>query len=66
VIAHVMGLPIEESLLQLAPAGLAMTVVVIAGRSSFGRLRGRILHRSPGISPRTADEASPASRRRAG
>jgi hypothetical protein len=42
VIAHVLGLPIEESVLQLAPAGAAMvTAVAIAGRESLGRLRGR-------------------------
>ena len=40
MLAHVMGLPVEESILQLAPAGAAMvTAVAIAGRASLGRLR---------------------------
>jgi hypothetical protein len=44
VIAHVMGLPIEESVLQLAPIGAVMVpAVVIAGRKGLGRLR-RWLH----------------------
>jgi len=46
VIAHVMGLPIEESVLQFAPAGAAMmTALVIAGRAELGRLRRRLRHR---------------------
>jgi hypothetical protein len=40
IVAHVMGIPVEESVLQLAPAGAAlMTLVGIAGRASLGRLR---------------------------
>jgi hypothetical protein len=40
---HIMGIPIEESVLALAPAGAAIaTAVVIAGRSTLGRLRGRV------------------------
>jgi hypothetical protein len=40
--AHVNGMPVEESLLQLVPAAAAMlTVVAIAGRASLGRLRRR-------------------------
>jgi hypothetical protein len=35
-----MGIPIEESLLQLAPAGAAIVITVaIAGRATLGRLR---------------------------
>ena len=42
IVAHVMGLPVEESVLQLAPAGAAMvTAVAIAGRTTLGRLRRR-------------------------
>jgi hypothetical protein len=42
-----MGLPLEESALQLAPAGAAMaTAVAIAGRASLGKLRRRLRHRS--------------------
>ena len=49
IVAHVMGMPVEESVLQLAPAGAAMvTAVAIAGRASLGRLRRRLRHRSPG------------------
>ena len=51
IVAHVMGIPIEESVLQLAPAGAAMvTAVAIAGRASLGRLRRRLRH-----GPRGAD-----------
>jgi hypothetical protein len=40
--AHIMGIPVEESVLQLAPAGAAMvTAVAIAGRTTLGRLRRR-------------------------
>ena len=42
MIAHVMGLPIEESFLQLAPAGAAtVTAVAIAARSALARLKRR-------------------------
>jgi hypothetical protein len=48
MLAHIMGIPIEESILQLAPAGAAMlTAVAIASRASLGRLRRRLRHRSP-------------------
>ena len=48
MIAHIMGIPIEESVLQLLPAGAAMmTAVAIAGRTGLGRLRRRIRHRVP-------------------
>ena len=44
---HIMGIPIEESVLQLAPAGAAMvTAVAIAGRARLGRLRARPGRRS--------------------
>jgi hypothetical protein len=39
IVAHVMGIPIEESVLQLAPAGAAIvTAVVIAARTTLDRL----------------------------
>ena len=42
IIAHIMGIPVEESVLQLAPAGAAtVTAVWIAGRTTLRRLRGR-------------------------
>ena len=46
IVAHVLGLPIEESVLQLAPAGVAIvTVLVITARATLGRLRRRLRHR---------------------
>ncbi len=46
MIAHIMGLPIEESVVQLAPFGAAMiSVVIIAGRTRFGQLRRLVRHR---------------------
>jgi hypothetical protein len=40
IVAHIMGIPIEESVLQLAPAGAAIvTTIVIVARSSLGRRR---------------------------
>ena len=48
-LAHVLGIPIEESFLLLAPSGAAMlTAVAVAGRASIGRLRRRFRHLSPG------------------
>jgi len=45
IIAHIMGLPVEESVVQLAPAGAALfTAVAIAGRTTLGRLRRRHRH----------------------
>jgi hypothetical protein len=42
IIAHIMGIPVEESVLQLAPAGAAMvTAVWIAGRTTLRQLRPR-------------------------
>ncbi len=40
IVAHVSGIPVEESLLQLAPAAAAMAAAIaIAGRTMFARLR---------------------------
>jgi hypothetical protein len=40
IVAHVMGIPIEESVLQLAPASAAIvTTFAIAIRTTLGRLR---------------------------
>jgi len=40
-VAHILGLPIEESVVQLAPAGAAIaTVLAIGARTSIKRLRG--------------------------
>ena len=46
IVAHVMGLPVEESVVQLVPAGAAIvTAVAIAGRTTLGRLRSRLRSR---------------------
>jgi protein required for attachment to host cells len=46
MLAHIVGIPVEESVLQLMPAGAAIaTAVVIAGRTTLGRLRRRLRHR---------------------
>jgi hypothetical protein len=40
IVAHIMGIPIEETVLQLVPAGVALvTAVWITGRTSLLRLR---------------------------
>ena len=40
ILGHVMGIPIEESLLQLAPAGAAIgTALAVAVHTSLSRLR---------------------------
>jgi hypothetical protein len=40
IVAHIMGIPIEESILSLAPAGAAIaTAFAIAARTSIGRVR---------------------------
>jgi hypothetical protein len=46
IVAHLMGLPIEETASQLAPAGAAtLTVIAVVGRTWLGRLKRRL--RSP-------------------
>jgi hypothetical protein len=45
IVAHLMGLPIEESILQLAPAGaVTLTAVAVAGRAALGRLKRHLGH----------------------
>jgi hypothetical protein len=47
MIGHILGIPVEESVVQLAPAGAAIvTAVAIAGRTGLGRLRRRLRHRA--------------------
>ena len=42
IVAHIMGIPLEESVLQLAPAGAAIvTACAIAVRTTLDRLRRR-------------------------
>jgi hypothetical protein len=43
MLGHVMGIPVEESVLQFASAGAAFTVAAVAGRTSLARLVDRIL-----------------------
>ena len=46
ILGHIAGLPVEESLVQLAPAAAAMTTLVaIVGRTGLDRLRRRRRHR---------------------
>jgi len=43
IVAHIMGIPVEESVLQLAPAGVAPFVLVLF-RTELGRLGRRLRH----------------------
>jgi hypothetical protein len=46
IVAHIMGIPLEESVLQFAPAGAtAVTMIAIAGRGGLGRVLTRISRR---------------------
>jgi hypothetical protein len=41
IVAHVIGIPVEESVLQLLPAGaVIVTAAAIVGRATLARLRG--------------------------
>ena len=52
VIAHIMGLPVEESVLQLVPAGAAMmTLVAVASQNALDRMRRR-----PGTDAKQSDD----------
>ena len=42
MIAHIMGIPVEESLVQLAPAGAMVTAVMVTARVALARLRRRL------------------------
>jgi hypothetical protein len=46
IVAHIMGIPVEESVIQLVPAGAAVTMFVVAGRGRLGRAFTRIRRRS--------------------
>jgi uncharacterized membrane protein AbrB (regulator of aidB expression) len=42
MLGHIMGIPVEESVLQFAPAGaVTVTAVAIAGRRLLNRLKRR-------------------------
>jgi hypothetical protein len=44
IVGHVIGIPFEEGVLQLAPVGATViTAVAITGRATLGRLRRRLL-----------------------
>jgi hypothetical protein len=43
IVAHVMGVPIEESILQLAPAGASvLAAIALAARAGLANLRRRL------------------------
>jgi hypothetical protein len=45
-LAHLMGVPVEETALALAPAGAAiLTGLTVAARCTAGRIVGRLRHR---------------------
>ena len=42
IVAHIMGIPVEETVLQLAPFAVAMlAAIAVSGRAGLGRLRRR-------------------------
>jgi hypothetical protein len=46
ILGHVFGIPVEETAVQLAPAGAAtVAVIAIAGRTKFGQLQRRFRRR---------------------
>jgi hypothetical protein len=46
IVAHIMGIPVEETVLQFAGVGaVTVTTVAIAGQASLGRLRRRLRRR---------------------
>ena len=52
MIAHIVGLPVDESVLQLVPAGAAMmTLVAVASQNALDRMRRR-----PGSGAKQSDD----------
>jgi len=48
ILGHITGIPVEESVLQLAPVGAGMvTAIAIALRARLRRLGRRLRHQSP-------------------
>jgi hypothetical protein len=46
IVGHVMGIPVEETVLQFAGVGaVTLTAVAFAGRATVGRLRDRLRRR---------------------
>ena len=47
IVAHIFGIPVEETAVQLAPAGIAtMTMIAITGRTRLRRLLARMRRQS--------------------
>ena len=43
IVGHILGMPVEESVVQLAPAGAATaTLIAIVGRTELRRLLARL------------------------
>jgi hypothetical protein len=62
MVAHILGIPVEESVIQLAPAAAAtVTAFAIAGRTTLNRLRRRQPDQGQG---RRAPAAPPLKRSR--
>lgn len=52
ILAHVMGMPVEEGALALAPAGAAiLTGVTVIARSKLAQIGGRLRRRGDGAQP---------------
>ena len=45
LLGHIMGIPVEESVLQVAGVGVTVTAAAIAGRTTLGRLLARLRRR---------------------
>ena len=46
IVAHIMGIPVEESVLELAPAGAVMvSAVALASRTRVRRMLNRLRRR---------------------
>jgi hypothetical protein len=45
ILGHVMGIPVEESVLQLGSAGAAITAAAVLGRTTIARMLHRIRKR---------------------
>jgi hypothetical protein len=58
-LAHIMGIPVEESVLQLAPAGAAiLAAAAIAARTTLGRLQSRLRSRDAARQRKTMGEGA--------
>jgi len=46
ILAHIMGIPVEESILQFGPAGaVIVSAAAIAGRAKLGRMLNQLRRR---------------------